>query len=209
MSHMTVTVAIPGNVAQSDLRAALEAALAPYDETLEVAPYVRYPKAEVDADEQFQKWWKKVNAAAGTSLPYAKAAVEWYGGEVDKDGNVLSTYNPKSQWDWWVVGGRWAGSWELSGGAERAVESEHGAFTPDEIDDRRRTDSARKSQIAGEVTPSFAYLDVDGEWHERGRMGWWAIVSDEKAESEWDAEFRAWLDGLPDDTWLVNVDCHI
>ena len=29
--------------------------------------------------------------------------------EFDKDGNIISTYNPDSHWDWWVVGGRWSG----------------------------------------------------------------------------------------------------
>ena len=375
MSHMTVTVALPGDTAVGDLWAALEAALAPYDENIDVDPYVRYSKAEVEADEKFQEWWKGAKALAaesGMDVTYPKAVSEWYGGDVDKDGNVLSRYNPDtyelvvcgggegrevdqstwdevlldvlgtptarvlpesvpqsrwpvhlvyamhpsaqqgadaraetelgaavqvrdnaaavrgdargagvevrdlpnegiepgpeigavrggslsrdrqgafpavlklqlyvgrgegrcvhvdcgdpvphgahtvatrliggSQWDWWVVGGRWAGGWELADGAERALESEAGINYPDAINDRRRGDAARKSQIAGEVAPSFAYLALDGEWHERGRMGWWAIVDGEKPESEWGDEFKGWLDGLPDDTWLVNVDAHI
>ena len=28
---------------------------------------------------------------------------------IDKDGNILSRYNPKTKWDWYVVGGRWSG----------------------------------------------------------------------------------------------------
>lgn len=39
---MTVTVALPGDTAVGDLWAALEAALAPYDENIDVDPYVRY-----------------------------------------------------------------------------------------------------------------------------------------------------------------------
>ncbi len=27
--------------------------------------------------------------------------------EIDSHGNLLTTYNPKSKWDWWVIGGRW------------------------------------------------------------------------------------------------------
>ena len=27
--------------------------------------------------------------------------------EIDSHGGLLTTYNPKSKWDWWVVGGRW------------------------------------------------------------------------------------------------------
>lgn len=55
---------------------------------------------------------------------------------------------------------------------------------------------------------TFAVLK-DGKWHERGRMGWWACVSDEKDEGDWNREFNALLDSLPDDTTLSVVDCHI
>ena len=35
---------------------------------------------------------------------------EYYDSDmIDKDGNLLSKYNPKSKWDWYEVGGRWCG----------------------------------------------------------------------------------------------------
>lgn len=49
----------------------------------------------------------------------------------------------------------------------------------------------------------------DGKWHERGEMGWWGMASNEKDPDEWDAQFAALLDGLPPETWLAVVDCHI
>jgi hypothetical protein len=49
----------------------------------------------------------------------------------------------------------------------------------------------------------------DGQWYEKGKMGWFACVADEKDEDVWDREFAALLDGLPDDTLLTVVDCHI
>ena len=36
-------------------------------------------------------------------VPYLKDGV------VDKDGNIISTYNPDSKWDWYEIGGRWSG----------------------------------------------------------------------------------------------------
>lgn len=47
----------------------------------------------------------------------------------------------------------------------------------------------------------------DGKWYERGRMGWWAIVHDEK--DTWNAEFTKLLDNVSDDTLLSVYDCHI
>jgi hypothetical protein len=55
---------------------------------------------------------------------------------------------------------------------------------------------------------TFAILK-DGEWYERGEMGWWACVSNEKAEEEWNAEFAKLLDEVPDDTLISLYDCHI
>ena len=49
----------------------------------------------------------------------------------------------------------------------------------------------------------------DGEWYERGEMGWWGAVSVEVDEEEWDTQFRRMIDELPDDTLLSVVDCHV
>lgn len=54
----------------------------------------------------------------------------------------------------------------------------------------------------------FAVLK-DGQWYERGSMGWWGMVADEKDKSAWAKEFAALMDSLPDDTMLTIVDCHI
>lgn len=53
---------------------------------------------------------------------------------------------------------------------------------------------------------SFAFLR-DGAWSGRGRMGWFACVSDEK--DDWDAEFWKRFADVPDDYWVTIVDCHI
>lgn len=49
----------------------------------------------------------------------------------------------------------------------------------------------------------------DGKWYERGEMGWWACVSNEKDRDEWNREFSKLLDSVPDDTLLSVYDCHI
>jgi hypothetical protein len=54
----------------------------------------------------------------------------------------------------------------------------------------------------------FAVLK-DGVWHEKGSMGWFGVVEDKKELADWTSEFAKLLDGLPDDTLLMAVDCHI
>ena len=49
----------------------------------------------------------------------------------------------------------------------------------------------------------------DGEWFERGEMGWWGVVTNESDRSEWCAKYNELLNGLSDDTLLTLVDCHI
>jgi hypothetical protein len=49
----------------------------------------------------------------------------------------------------------------------------------------------------------------DGEWHERGSMGWFGCVSDEKDKEDWFKQVSDLIDSLPDDTLMTVCDCHI
>lgn len=62
---------------------------------------------------------------------------------------------------------------------------------------------------AGQSAISTFAVILDGKWYERGEMGWWACVSNEKDQDEWDSEFEKLLNNVPDDTLLTIVDCHI
>ena len=55
---------------------------------------------------------------------------------------------------------------------------------------------------------SFGYV-INREYHSRGRMGWWAMVSDEKEPTSWDEEYKKFIESLPDDAELTMLDCHI
>lgn len=79
-------------------------------------------------------------------------------------------------------------------------------LTQEEFDTITReelVENARNSAIS-----TFAVLK-DGVWYERGSMGWWGIVSDEKDRGEWDREFTKMLESLPAGTMVSLVDCHI
>lgn len=55
---------------------------------------------------------------------------------------------------------------------------------------------------------TFAVLR-DGNWYERGRMGWWGVVFNEKDESEWVNQFETLVESLAPDTLISIYDCHI
>lgn len=64
-------------------------------------------------------------------------------------------------------------------------------------------EQARRSRVV-----TFAVLK-DGQWYEKGEMGWWGMVSNEKDQSEWNNQFYELLESLPDNTLLSVYDCHI
>jgi hypothetical protein len=63
-------------------------------------------------------------------------------------------------------------------------------------------------RTAGCGFSTFAVVK-DGKWYERGEMGWWGIIMDEKEKRDWNIEFFSLVADLPDETLLTIVDCHI
>lgn len=70
---------------------------------------------------------------------------------------------------------------------------------------------ARQKFIDRARSQAFSTYAVvkDGEWYQKGKMGWWGMSRDEMDESEWLAKIDALLDDLPDDAVLTILDCHI
>lgn len=145
--------------------------------------------------------------------------------DLGPDGEVYSEYNPDSQWDWYSIGGRWAGYWKVIEQAADTTELSHAAWadrafplgTADQeyVDERnarpgRWVDVARKHDIEFEKDgATYAFLDSDGKWHQKGRMGWFGISSDEKVQEAWESEYTARVEAEADNAWFVLVDCHI
>lgn len=181
MSHFVVTVAVPFDRDPDAVVASIARVLDPYDENKEVEPYVAHTPASIAADERYQGYLAKEPALT---------PVKWYGGTLDAEGNVLSTYNPKSKWDWWEVGGRWDGYLTLKDGQNVNV-------------------AVIRELAAEAVKAPFAYVDTEGEWHEKGQMGFFGMTRNEADDEVWVKEYLDWLLGLDKDIVLVAVDCHI
>jgi hypothetical protein len=117
-----------------------------------------------------------------------------------------STYNPDAKWDWWRVGGRWDSA--IRG--KRAESEDNGFNFADHHEDIGRN-SRPVSDILEHWTEDsapFALVTPDGEWHERGEMGWFAVVSDEKSSVCWDDQAHGLLEKHADCV-AVGIDCHI
>jgi len=143
-----------------------------------------------------------------------KTAAEEDCEECGGTGERKTTYNPKSKWDWWRVGGRWCGSIR---GAYRAGTDDMGGFNfGDEFEGLGENSIHVKELIPALDDPDndtnpcpFALVTPDGVWHERGEMGWWAVVRDEKDHDTWKAQVKALLEPLAEGHIAIGCDMHI
>jgi hypothetical protein len=77
-----------------------------------------------------------------------------------------------------------------------------------ELDDFQCSREEYIEHARAKAIRTFAIVK-DSLWYERGSMGWWGCVSDEKDENEWTKQFSDLVDSLPDDTLMSIADCHI
>lgn len=66
--------------------------------------------------------------------------------------------------------------------------------------------------LIGDLPTPYAFIDLQGEWHQKGDMGWWGMSSNEKDRDAWVEEWRAALANVSDDIGgfsVVVVDMHI
>jgi len=103
MTHYTVLV-IGENV---------EDKLAPYDEEIATEPYIKYTYGELIKEKRNLTMKNITYRQQYLNMNIKNFARDWYGLKIDSKGNALSTYNPKSKWDWYSIGGRWQGLLKL------------------------------------------------------------------------------------------------
>ena len=102
MSHYTVAVLTRKEQNIDEL-------LEPFDENIKVEPYIDVEKE--DAEKIIKEFLEKnpQYKKEYIDMTWAEQVMEYYGQEIDQNGNPLSTYNPNSKWDWYNIGGRWNG----------------------------------------------------------------------------------------------------
>lgn len=195
-----------------------------YDENIRVEPYVEYTKEEaidkvkLDHAHNYEKALEILSdpeisselklrsekiIESGLFISWEdawKEAKKW-GYVVDEENEcLLSTYNPDSKWDWYVIGGRWDGYLPL--------------INPDSEGNKVFVNTAIASDIDWDYMLKndhipFCYVTEDGEWYEFAKMGYWAITTDEKDPNDWNNEFKTYIKSLDKDCLVTAVDFHI
>jgi len=291
MSHFSVMV-IGGRVGEQ---------LAPYDENERLeTPVVTGEVSDEDKQSMIEYYKEK-----GVEYPtfdelYAEKGDDWNGNEWEKRDDKwveISTYNPKSKWDWYLLGGRWNGFLKLKEDTTGTMGEQSWASEPNEIgycdetikknidvkgmeDECEKEAGERYDKVMSfikdtpvptkwsdfiervkndEITNDIArmlyhnqprlkavstveaikelgyFIEVenfevtreeyvqrarnkalstyaivkDGEWYQKGEMGWWGMSNDEMTQEEWDIKLTEMFDELPDDTLISIIDCHI
>jgi len=49
----------------------------------------------------------------------------------------------------------------------------------------------------------------DGEWFEKGEMGWWGMSNDEFSEEQWHSKCSDMFGEMDPEKWIAMIDCHI
>ena len=264
MSHYSVLVITPKKPTMTDI----EDKLAPFDENIRVAQYIQHTKEELientkqkalEMKEKYEKHKANPEDTYFNEEYYLKKyppileliennddvglyleAIEYYEEEdLDKYGNVLSTYNPNSKWDWYQIGGRFSGLFgdkfpdtiQVKDFPKFEIESEDKLkekypkdykYYQDLISGKEK--SLYRLSYLKERYPTFkdyileslavttyAVLDADNNWHEPGKMGWFASTTATTTdEINWTNEYyNNFIMNLPKDYWLTVGDCHI
>jgi hypothetical protein len=143
---------------------------------------------------------------------YIKNGDDWC--EIHEDGSLWKNTNDgNDKWDWYCMGGRYRGRLKLRKPDPDAPLYTGWQYGEDKDYEKLKAEGYCDQAYAKDVSNLDEFIPFaivkDGEWYERGEMGWWCCVSNEKAEEDWDAEVKELLKELPGDTLLTVVDCHI
>lgn len=228
MSHYTVGALVPPAIYQGDgdgtrLERYLEELLEPFNENAQVEEYQREcwcvgTKASEEASEYIEakhgpieplrkRYWESLDGQGQPTLDWEELVKDrmadreaFLAQHPDREspkpdcsgchgtGTYASTYNPDSKWDWWVIGGRWEG---MINGRNICVVRD----LPEDFS-------------------TFALLAPGNDehpqpfWFEKGQMGWFGMVSNEKNKDDWHAQRCEILSAFPDHL-LVVLDLHI
>lgn len=170
MSHFAVAVFTKPN------GKTVEELLAPYNEELEVTPYIAKTKEE--ALEEIANYVDE-HPEYKTMTDEEKIR-DWFGyKKFDKDGNPLITYNPNSKWDWYSIGGRFPGRLKAKNG-------EHGDRSA--FNENPRVDGEFDSARVGDIDFS---MDMD-EYNKAIR--YWEVVVEKQPlkDGEKEDDFFNW-----------------
>ena len=234
MSHYTVAVIVPKEVEKEDIIEYINEVMEPFDENMEVEPYIGCTVEEMK--QRYTSYCDRMKEQGKSEEieTFEEYSRDYCGHGNDEEGNALSTYNPNSKWDWYEIGGRWSGIIETKQSksvnyarikdivftkelndlelqkAKKEYEKlikEGDMYVPEYYQKRFPT---LESYLKSYDFSTYALLDTSGKWHEPGKMGWFGMSSSSPEEKkDFDETYMDIINAQDENSWLVVVDCHI
>ena len=206
-----------------------------YSESHRVAPYIHFTKKEITSDEFMKKYESLYKEAEGQPERFYKLFTE--DELLDRDGNVLSTYNPDSRWDYYTVSEKTTVGEILEGSSvnEELCRATYRALADGDVADYERitgypavaglfgrptgeefkklygnTEDEYVAYCKAHSFMTYCVLTPSG-WEEPGTVGWFGMSSaSRKTKKEWQDNYadRFLKPYNPDETVYI-IDCHI
>lgn len=192
--------------------------LAPYDEELELAPYVLYTKEQAIAKVRSEIEWF-MNSTYKEYLEDPVKYKERWGHNKNHIDYLENEFPKKLNWtdeecyediaSWYRESGR-----VTEDGSILSTRNPNGKWDWYEIGGRWSGaipgDWEKLYNLPIEkIDTPYAFVTPDGEWVERGEVGSFGTSSNEMNDDEWDAKFKEYLKTLDKNIILTVVDCHI
>lgn len=215
MSHFLTLVFHEENQSIEDM-------LAPYDEQLPCAPFIKYTRKQA-IEYQRQNFLDYKN---GLYAQYI-ADPEGYAKKCSNEGHLhyLKTFPEKLRytdeqllkefakhwdedmidenynfWSTYSPNAKW--DWYEEGGRwNHFLESKSNS---------KDINTLRISDVIWDFNnPPFAYLQPNDIWREHGEMFYFGISKPKISDEDWKKQFKKYVESLNDDIYVTVVDCHI
>lgn len=260
MSHYSVTVILDkdkvskymteGYSEQKSVSKVAADMLEKYDEEIEVAPYISKTREDLQkeyetvlagangAETSFSSEWCRLKKEKGQLDSYQSYINLMYDEEdIDEDGDVISTYNPNSKYDYYTFMDFQAETGEkvlyckLKDKKRRrdvdieAIRKDYEDLFTDNKSDYGRfgMDALMSLPALFEKYPdfetyleqrtaiySYAILTEKDEWIEPGQMGWFGCSSaTPEAEGSFHRVYKEVIENADPEHYVVVIDCHI
>lgn len=176
--------------------------LSPFDENMEVYEVV---KTKEELINEFRLATEEDLSTLSEDEIYEKA-IEYFAyddADIDKKtGDIVHTWNDDGHWDWYEIGGRWAGSIKLKDIVDPSQYSlPNFSWGWDETRklesiSNASVDQARKKDIANlDEISSYAFIK-DGVWY------------DSDSTIDFPRLLREFIESFDDEDLMTIVDCH-
>jgi hypothetical protein len=189
MTHYVVLVIVPHDIfikGHIAVKQYINDIMHQYSENIEVNPYIIYTHEEIKNKYESER----ENGNKDSLKEYIRLMSD-NEKNLDENGNIMSTNNPNSLYDWFEIGGRW-----------------DGYFTSNNNKNYIKINKYSELIKKGELKFCNHFVDEKGNLHKKRDYGWWGSFTEIIDDKDYIKNIESVL-GRNQDNYLYVIDCHI